>query len=432
MMNKKAIVWLYQQLPELVTKGIIPPESADKLKEHYGSVAENTGNRTFMLVFGIIGALLVGLGIILILAHNWAQLTKLHRLMISVGLLVTAQIIAGSVLWFKQNSKAWREAAATLLMLMVGAALALVGQTYHLVEDMDAFVLTWMLLSLPLLYLMNSVVAAVLYFIGVTAWSGGQYGLSKQFIWVLFGLALPYYRGMLVSCRQANTTVILSWVVTICFYFIFGAAFSNYLDWLGLLIYSALFAMTYLIGVVWFNQEEHSWRMPFKTIGLTGSIGLTFILTFNDVWSHMASGWRSESLPAYGLAAVLLIMVIGGNILLRNRSGQDVRRFSLIPCVIGAAYLIQFYDASGTGATIILNGYMLWLSISIIATGVRNQSIGVVNLGMLLIVVLIVARFFDIDVSFVVRGIVFVLGGLGFLVANIVLLRRKAGWQHEK
>ncbi|MBP2663509.1 MAG: hypothetical protein H6Q71_1457 [Firmicutes bacterium] len=75
---------------------------------------------------------------------------------------------------------------------------------------------------------------------------------------------------------------------------------------------------------------------------------------------------------------------------------------------------------------------MLWLSVSIITNGVRNQRIGVVNLGMMTIVALIVARFFDIDVSFVVRGIVFVLVGLGFLAANVVLLRRKAGWQNEK
>ena len=431
-MNKKAVIWLYQQLPELVAKGVIPPESADKLKEHYGAATDNAGTRTVLLIFGVIGALLIGLGIVLILAHNWAQLTRLHRLMIAVGLLVTAQIIAGSVLWFRQGSLVWREAAATLLMLMVGASLTLVGQTYHLVEDTDAFLLTWMLLSLPLLYLMNSAAVAVLYFVGITVWSGGHYGLSKQFIWVLFGLALPYYRGLLVNSRQANITGILSWVITICFYFAFGTAFSNYLDRLGLLIYSALFAITYLIGVLWFNQEESSWRMPFKTVGLTGSIGLTFILTFKDVWSHLASGWRAEPLLAYGLTAVLLSLVIVGNILLRNRSEQGIRPFLLIPAVISASYLVLFYDISGTGATIILNGYMLWLSVSIITNGVRNQRIGVVNLGMMTIVALIVARFFDIDVSFVVRGIVFVLVGLGFLAANVVLLRRKAGWQNEK
>lgn len=40
-MNKQAVIWLYRQLPELVDKGILPPEYADRLREYYGPVEEN-------------------------------------------------------------------------------------------------------------------------------------------------------------------------------------------------------------------------------------------------------------------------------------------------------------------------------------------------------------------------------------------------------
>lgn len=432
-MNKKAVEWLYSELPELVEKGIIPPESGERLKQHYGPVQTNLGTRTFLLVFGVIGALLIGLGIILILAHNWEQLNKINRLMISVGLLIVAQIAAGSVLWFKSDSVVWREATATLLMLMTGAAMALVGQTYHLVEDMDAFLLAWMLLSLPLLYLMNAASVGVLYSIGVTVWAvSGYYDVSKQLIWVLLGLVLPYYRGLLKNSRQANTTVILSWVLTICFYFCFGAAFANYLERLGMLIYSMLFTLTYLAGVLWFTERAEDWRMPFITVGLAGSVGLTFILTFNDVWRHLIIGSASVPMTSYVLAAVLLIMVIGGNVITPKTNCRGIRQFALIPCIIGVAYVVQHFDSSGIGAPVIMNAYMLVLSISVIALGVREHRLGIVNLGMFMIAALIIARFFDIDISFVVRGVLFVLVGVGFLVANVVLVRRKAGWRNEK
>jgi uncharacterized membrane protein len=430
LMDKKAVAWLYRQLPELIGKGIITPESAERIREYYGPATDNTGSRTFLLIFGIIGALLVGLGIILILAHNWEQLTKLQRLVIAVGLLAVTQIIAGCVLWFKRESLAWREASATLLTLMVGAALAMVGQTYHLVEDMDAFLLTWMVLTLPVVYLMNAATAAILYLLGITSWISNQHG--NYLIWLLFGAALPYYRGLLVSRPKANAAVILSWVITICFYFIFGAVFARELDRLGLFAYSALFALTYLIGAGWFKQEEYSGRMPFKTVGLAGSIGITFILTFKNVWRGLALGWHSETMLAYGIAGALLVLTIGANVLLRSPDASNIRRFSLIPCVIGIAYLLLPYEPSGIGAAVILNVYMLLLSVSIIATGVRRQSLGIVNMGMLLLVALIVARFFDIDISFVARGIVFVLIGLAFLITNVVLLRRKAGGQQDE
>lgn len=432
-MNKKAVEWLYHELPELVAKEIIPAESAERIKKHYGPVTDSTGPKTFLLVFGVIGSLLVGLGIVLILAHNWEHLSRLNRLVIALGLLVAAQVLAGSVLWFKRDSLAWREAAATVLMLMVGTAIALVGQTYHLVADTDAFLLNWLLLSLPLLYLMDSVSIAVLYTLGVTNWAvSGYFDVSKQFIWVLLGLLLPYYWNLLQHRRYANSTVILSWVVSICLYFCFGAAFGGYLANLGLLIYSSLFASHYLTGVLWFSQHEQSWRMPFKTVGLTGNIGLVFILTFHDIWRHITLNRETVPFAAFLLAAILLAAVSGGNYLLARQANRDSWRFATIPFVIAVAYVCQHLDSSGWGATAIMNAYVLWLSSGIIINGVGRRSLGIVNAGMVLLAALIVARFFDIELSFVVRGVAFVLVGLGFLAANLVLARRKAGWDHEK
>lgn len=431
-MDKKAVAWLYRQLPVLVAKEIITAESAERLKQHYGPVEGSTGTKTFLLVFGVIGALLIGLGIILILAHNWEQLTRLNRLIISLGLLVLTQIISGWVRWYKRDSVIWREAAATLQLLMIGAALALVGQTYHLVEDIDSFLLVWMLLSLPLIYLLNSGAAAVLYIIGITNWAaGGYFDVSKQFVWVLLGSIGPYYYGLLKNNRYTNTFAILSWVLLICFYICFNAAFSNHLERLSFLIYSALFALTYLAGKLWFAGQEQSGRLPFTAVGVAGSLIITFILTFNHVWHYFIDRDRYPVTDgAYGLVLVLLVLVTAGIVKLAKER-QDWR-FALLPYVIALAYIVQSFDSSQLSAPVIMNGCMLGLSISIITAGVRRCRIGVVNLGMVLIAALIMARFFDVDVSFIVRGVVFVLIGIGFLVANVVLVRRKAGWHSEK
>ena len=37
-MNKMGIKWLYQELPELITKGILTEEIADKMRQYYGEV----------------------------------------------------------------------------------------------------------------------------------------------------------------------------------------------------------------------------------------------------------------------------------------------------------------------------------------------------------------------------------------------------------
>ena len=429
-MNKKAVAWLYQQLPELVAQGVISAECAARLKEHYGAVRETAGTKTLLLVFGVLGVLLLGLGIILLIAHNWEQLSRVQRLGLAVGLLIAAQACAGCVLWFKSDSRVWRESAATLLMLTVGAVLALTGQTYHLIDDTDAFMLTWMLLSLPVVYVLDSATAAALYVSGITAWSSNQYGLDRQLVWVLFALLLPYYRQVLLNYRQANATVILSWVMLGCFYLIFGIACMDYLQQLWPLAYSALFAATYLLGV-WLNNQQLSRRLPFAAAGWAGTLGLAFLLTFNDIWRHLAADWH-EVQPLYYVLAAVLVLLTGGNWLLYKQKKQINLGIALLPCSTAIAYVLLRYDAGGLAAAALLNGYLLGLSIWMIVIGVRRQQLGSVNLGMLMIVALIVARFFDFEISFVARGIVFVLAGLGFLAANLILWRRKARWQHEK
>jgi hypothetical protein len=48
------------------------------------------------------------------------------------------------------------------------------------------------------------------------------------------------------------------------------------------------------------------------------------------------------------------------------------------------------------------------------------------NFGLLVIVALALARFFDSDLSFVSRGLGFIAVGIGFLVANVILFKKRA------
>lgn len=425
-MNKKAVEWLYRELPELISKGILTPETAEQLKKHYGPVEATTGTRTFLMIFGVIGVVLVGLGIILILAHNWAALTKLTRLLISVGLLVVAQLASGIALYTRRDSKVWLEATATLQFLMVGASIALVGQTYHLGENTDSFIRTWMLLAVPLIYLMHSRFVAVFYVIGVTFWaSSSAYAPENQLVWLFLALVIPYYWHLIRTDRAANTTIIACWVFNICFYSCFAAAFSRTIDQLGPLLYSALFTINYLSGVLWFNDAKTTWQMPFKIIGLAGNTVLVFMLTFNDIWRHLELGTVSAT---EGLLVLLaLLLVISGNGLYLRRTGWINIQYSLAPLIIGGAYILNIYNTSGIMATILLNFFLLLISISTFVTGVRKHSLGLVNIGMLLLAALIIARFLDMNFSFVVRGLVFVILGAAFLGTNWLMVRRKSG-----
>ena len=59
--------------------------------------------------------------------------------------------------------------------------------------------------------------------------------------------------------------------------------------------------------------------------------------------------------------------------------------------------------------------------------GARNNKLDLLNTGMLMLAVLILARFFDSDIGFIAKGLAFILIGLGFLLTNIKMISRSRG-----
>ena len=73
--------------------GVVSAEAADKLRQHYGPLGKTDGRRIALVLFGLLGAVLIGGGIILLIAYNWSELTRPVRAAISFAPLVLAQVL---------------------------------------------------------------------------------------------------------------------------------------------------------------------------------------------------------------------------------------------------------------------------------------------------------------------------------------------------
>lgn len=425
-MKKNAVKWLYEQLPDLVERGVISSDAADRIRDYYGPAAQEE-QKSYMTIFGIVGIILVGLGIILIVAHNWEQLNRFSRMVIAVAMLLAAQICAAAVWYFKRDQRSWKEGAAVFWMLMMGASMALVSQTYHLSDDTGAFLLTWMLLSLPILYLLQSTLVAAIYLIGIGGWvaNGSVPIIGKHLIWLLFCAIIPYCRQLLQAEQNVNAATIVTWIFTLSFYFSFADAFNHQIGHLGLLLYAALFSITYLLGALALEKRALGWYKALLTMGAVGTVGISFILTFKDVWSGFGSGGLRTGESWLAIILLLAAAYLGYMVLLRKLGGSIA--YIAAPFVAGAGYLLQAYDTGGLIAAVLMNLFLLSFSLYMIRKGVRKGEISTMNLGMVLLGALIIARFLDINFSFVIRGIVFLALGICFLAVNWMAARRKAG-----
>ena len=107
-----------------------------------------------------------------------------------------------------------------------------------------------------------------------------------------------------------------------------------------------------------------------------------------------------------------------------RRKRYETLPFGLAAVLSAGVYLLTVTGGPGTAPLYLFNLYLLALGVLTLRRGLRKGHLGTVNGGLLLLSMLIIARFFDADLTFTLRGIMFILIGTAFLMTNIVMKRR--------
>ena len=421
---------ILKDLPELLLAEVITPETADKIRDYYKSKSNSATNPLF-IVFGILGAVLVGLGIILILAHNWDELSRTTKTILAFLPLLLGQIISGYTLLKKQASPAWRESATAFLFLAVGASIALVSQIYNLPGSTGTFLFTWMLLGLPLIYVMRASVASLLYMSGITYYAAelGYWSFASPppyLYWLLLLGILPHYYQLYRHQPTGNFIVFHHWLVPISVTIALGTLAQKADEFL-FIAYFSLFGAFYLLGNLNFLAQQKLRNKGYQVIGALGTILLLLALSFNWFWEHLSRlvlpVEQILNAPEF-YASVLTSLGATGLFLLYLKNRTVVRFQPLAPAFL-FFILVFLVGLFSPVAVVLINIYILVIGIVTVQAGARQNHLGLLNTGLLLLTALVMCRFFDTDLSFVIRGILFVLVGAGFFMTNYWLLKKR-------
>jgi uncharacterized membrane protein len=430
---KKHIRWLYDQLPVLVKDGVLSDAYAQALRDHYGEVKANSGRMVALTICSVLGALLIGAGIILLLGHNWADLSRPVRTVLAILPLVAAQSAGAWCLVKGKDSAAWRESVSTIIMLMIGSSVALIGQTYHIPGNLTQFLFVWMVLSLPLMYLFRAVIPCLMYLAGIIGWAGssqhdGGHGLL---FWVLYAGSVPHIWLTMRKDRFSIPSGILGWGFCLQAAWI-GVALERVVPGLWIIVYMGLFATLYLAGAYWFDDAPSGWQKPMQLVGAAGIAILTLMLTYEWAWDDV--GWRCRHYGYHyhqGAVWVDFLLAALTPIAALTLLATAVRRGELwrvsfgVAAIVGViGFAIAAIVATETPCMLLCNAYAFGLGITTIIYGIRYGRIGTVNGGMGILSALLILRFFDGEFSFLARGCAFIVLGIGFLSTNVVLARR--------
>lgn len=422
------------ELPELVKEGVISADISDKIEQYYRQKERSQPDGRINTLFAIIGAVLVSLGIILMVAHNWDELSRPVKLFFAFLPLVTGQALCGYTLYKKMESTAWKESSAAFLFFAAGACISLVSQLYHISGTIEDLLFTWMLVCFPLIYIMRSSMASLLYICGITVYAcydGYGYNLkeSHHYWWMLL-LVVPHYLNLFKNKPQSNFTYFHHWFIPLSLTICLGTL-SGSDEELMFIAYMSMFGSFYLLATSDYFYNKRIFNNGYVVLGSLGTIILLLITSFRFFWEDILTSEANEYATSKGLIPIAAFTLLATILLihhLRTRGDKPLNIMGFIYAVFIAVFFIGLGNA--LAATIMINLLVLAVAIFIIARGNYLNHLGILNYGLLVITALVICRFFDTNISFVIRGLMFIGVGAGFFIANGRLLKKRKS--HEQ
>lgn len=447
-MNHKT--FLQSQIPLWLEKGWITESTAHEMLAHYEQSAATaamhkpTKNSWASIIMSILGAILIGSGIILIFAYNWDAFSRFQRTILCFMPLLIAQAAYGYAFFKKSDSTAWAESTAVFLMLALASCMALISQTYNLPGTTTDFVWTWSILSIPLLYLSNATLVAMLYLCCISGWavSTGSHGESIWY-WLLLLAAVPHLWKNLSLLRKDNQPLqfvtfgeraranLLGWTLAITFVIAIHNVLENRIELNWLMGDAIFFTLMYVLGKQFFGGERSMWLRPFQTTAIAGIFVLSIFLTYewyNSKNMFNFSEWFSgDSYPPMATwinFAILLVSVVTiKSIAIQHWRNEKQINYLLLsfPSIVLISVLLVKYVEPFFGQ-VLFNLFVFVWGLFYIKEGTRLNLIALVNAGTFFLAILFIARFFESE-NILLRGIAFTVIGVGFLLLNYFLTR---------
>ena len=407
-------------LPRWRDAGWITAENAAAI---LASVDGRRSTLGLSVVVGTLGSLLLGLGVLAFVAANWEYMPRQVRFFLLIGTIGVSYAIAGVLR--QRDIPAFAEAAILLAGLVFAAAIALIGQSYHLAGDFSDAVLLWTVGCLGAAILAASATATLLALVGSGYWTWLA-TVETGIVPHLPGLAMILAATALATWRDERFG--RTWgVLAIGFWIALTvAAAAEGLRWsiagslalcvaAGLLLWSLGSVLATLRAEPRLAALGYDFLWPSLAASLASLAALQLTVFWRD--TAVDRSWIA-------LAAVCLVAAVALAVLARYRQGAnsvDVPAVALIGA--GALFVAIADPPDNVGGRLLGGGLVLgaalW-AVSLGQSGIRpiGKKTGLVLFGLQIFYLYVVTLGTVLDTA-----LAFLVGGVLFIALSIALVR---------
>ena len=432
---KKHIKWLLGEIDLWVNEGVIEPVQAAALKDRYPAPAE--GVAWGRVIFFSIGAILFGLGVILLFAYNWQRMHKFVKLGVILAALIGAH---GAGYWLRRPQSRYQAAGEGLHLLgtmLFGAGIWLVAQIYHIEEHYPNAFLIWGLGAMALALALPSMAQGIIATILLVLWNGFEVFDFKNPQLLSPVLIL----GGIMPLAWSNRSRVLAAICTIGFLFTLFVTLADIKgDLAGLVVF---FSACMLIAASRLVRRRGAFPQigpVFSFVGFSVYIAVLFILSFHHrgegTWSINFDRFRESILFfAFALGVAGLWAWAIWPLSKKQQPYKEVFRKEyygvLVAFILILLNVLGVIKLGGWLGMAVFNTLLLYQAIMMISTGCKDLNLKTTATGCVLFAAITFARYTDLFVSLLARSLVFFIAGAALFSVGIYYSKTRKQIQRE-
>jgi len=410
-MNKKEYKFLDLKLLELVDNNIISNEQYINAKCYYNGKREN---KSIATIFSAIGIFLMALSIITLFAINWENISKEIKVIISfIPLIITSVML---YICISKETKKIKLYTSIFAPIAIIATNSLIAQVFHIQTEIYELIFTSLIMFLPIAFILRNYISIIVYGVGTILYSFVAINTSMSEnieLLKIFILSVPliiYNITNYINYREDSKNTVM-WIVNVFLVTLF-VFYKEIFTGNVLLIY--LYTI-YVITQTLFGMDNALNKvlsLLFKTYLIVSCIS-PFMVSYAEYIE-------------FGFDTLFITLIMGIFIYLSKAYKYPKECF-----VLAFILLVQYTKMSADILFIFINIIAIVLGIYKIITGNQRNSYREIKQGISIILLLILFRFINADMSFMAKSIMFLIAGASFIIGSNVMEKRIGGKEDE-
>ena len=382
-------------------------------------------NSTVTIVFSILGALLVGVGLVLIFVTFWQDMPLLIKGILSFVPLFAGQASGLFVLCRKKDKLPWTEGGSVLWTAGIAATLTMIYNIFDLSIDWTNILILIAVSVVPIIGLLRSVAPMTVYYTcrGIAAYEDSESLMAILAAAVLVALGCVYSSCLIKAENKSHRSILAQWISVIAVT-AYVCAIGMGIDYMALCV-AGLMAIAICLYLISFKDADMA--MPYKIPGLF----ITAIIMFLSSSIYL-DYVKPEMNNIIYIAVCVIAIAITGILTIRKAKDKFSLGYIAATVIFYAVYIASLYAMGNSYKSEIADIFLIVFKapaftayILMIISGAREKKLMPINLGFIGVAGLVMVVVYQSGLSMLGNGIMLLIFGGVLLAINFKISKAK-------